>query len=392
MELCAKRTKLGPEEISSELENSQTSESEQSSIFDESQMEKIREIFPDFERDIHFGGHERLIYFDSEFSHQNSNTESLKYENLTVKFFWINKNEIDGLGKINYVLRSEQITHFSKLLQYGNVLQNKKTYDFFEFMDTHFDFIMDSKFKESVRCIETDSEFEYLEKNGDLFNSQIKILTNEFIHREYDIQQEILNRDYYGIFDNDIHDILEILFFKSIKLSVVGKDIFIYCDLLYMYDESITVSIDFRINKNQFCYSELRSESNSELRSEICVIRKEIIDPNYGGPVYMKYYFEQYYLRQHIPYFAKYDDKEIVYFDRNYHVLGDPTNARNLRDKFGSVENYTRFFNDGTSPLHGGDISLLREISKKIKSEGLDKLVCLNPHPEMQKLLQIASE
>lgn len=128
------------------------------------------------------------------------------------------------------------------------------------------------------------------------------------------------------------------------------------------------------------------------MRSNICVISKEILDPNYGGLVEMKYYFEEYYLRQHIPYLAEHDDKEIVYFDRNYHILGDPANARNLRNKFGSAGTRTRFFNDGTSPLQGGEISLLGDISKRIKSAGLDKLVCLNPHPEMQMLLQLALE
>ena len=127
----------------------------------------------------------------------------------------------------------------------------------------------------------------------------------------------------------------------------------------------------------------------SELRSNMCIIHKSILDHNYGGYVNIKYFFEQYYLRQHIPYFAIHDDKEIVYYDRNYHVLGDPTNTRNLGKRFGSEK---RFFNDGTSPLRGGDISLLRDIFEKIKSAGLDKLVCLNPHPEMQKLMQLASE
>jgi hypothetical protein len=122
------------------------------------------------------------------------------------------------------------------------------------------------------------------------------------------------------------------------------------------------------------------------------IISREIIDPNYGGPVDTKYFFEQYYLRQHIPYLAGRDDKEIVYYDRNYHVLGVPTNAGDLRGKCESAETRTRFFDDGKSPHYSGDLSLIRYISKKIKSDGLDKLVCVNPNPEMQKLLQLASE
>lgn len=143
----------------------------------------------------------------------------------------MNKDEIDGLGKTRYVLHTKQITHFSKLLHYGNVLQNKKTYDLFEFLSEDFDFIMNSKFKQRVKCIETDCEFEYLEKERLLFNSQRKLLTNEFIKSQYELQQDILNRDY-GNTDNGIDDVLMILFFYGMKLLILDKDIFVYCDLL----------------------------------------------------------------------------------------------------------------------------------------------------------------
>lgn len=84
MELSRKRIKLDPVEksqyevISSEQEGSSSSESEQTTLFDESQKNRIKEFFPDFERDIHFGGYERLIHFDSEFSHEEGYIVSFK--------------------------------------------------------------------------------------------------------------------------------------------------------------------------------------------------------------------------------------------------------------------------------------------------------------------------
>lgn len=361
------------QDSSESSESYQESQSSEFSDFTQEQLNHIVKIFPEYERDIHFSGYERLIYFDSEFLHEDTNFPSLKSEILRVWFYWIDKNVHNGVVKIKYVLRDQQITYFKKILS-SYILQNKKTYNFLEFFKD--DYHMDLKFNYRIKCIETDSEFEFLENNGKLFDNQKKILTNEFIKKEHHRQKEIFEKDYSEIL-NDIQDVLFQMFIFNCKISI-DDNIYIYCDVLSVSDENIFISIDGNLINNF-----------EDMYLTIYIIKKQINDPNYGQ-VTIQYFYEQNYLRQFLPYFAEYNDKEYVFFNRDYLVLGAQTETRELAGFRHNSYNTLRFFNDESSPLKGGDISKIRVIAEKITSSGLDKLLCLNPNINTEKLFRLS--
>lgn len=371
-ESSSEKSNENSSEISSETTET-TDIEEKENLFSEEEMEIIEETFPEYMSDIQFGGFQRLVYFDSEFFYESGDYErDNKSPTIRVFFKWLTKY---GISSIEYVLRYKQFEYFNKILEY-ELLKNKKTFNILDVISDDYQLKKLShelKFKYRIECLE----------NGKILNRQTRCpaLTKEIIRKLYMRQYESMNKNYYDNGDDDINDIIHILYLYNCKITIVDEEnTEITCDLLLESENDIRIDID-RIVDSKY---EIQTIIIPHIDTHICIYHKEIMDLNYGKAT-IKYYYDLDYLRQFIPYFADFYVELGVYifYNRDY----EPINSNNFEiPKIKEERIY--FFREG-SPLHGGDINNLKNVAFKIRESVLASLKCLNPNPNTDKLLRL---
>lgn len=351
-------------ESSSEIYDSDESQSENQErqiVFDEVQMSQIAQKFPDYLCDVQFGGHKRMIYFDSEFFYENAEFGSNKWPAARISISWIESDV--GLQNIELILRGSQFKYIQKLLQ-SQYLENNHAYNLLDFIyDDYKQRILLNEYKKKYR-IECLDDIEFGQA----------VLTKKVSRELCKYQKEILEKDYSDS-KTDVKYLLHLLFVNDCIISVDNEVSFV-CDTASTGKDYVK----FNIN----CFNEIIPQ----MASHVFIFKKDTVDPNYGR-VKNKYYYEKNYLKAYIPYFAKVNlaFREFAFFDRDYKTLV----TGKYETEMPEFDIEIRFFDGGNSPLYGGDTKLLKAISDKISQSVLKSFTCLNNNPCTEKLLRLHS-